>query len=100
MCFAGRGPGEVLHHGRKLMGLSQWRSREGALFSTCAYRRWDPAPLIDVVAMESSERPGLVDALAPLVVGVDDLAPTTVDLSALSDAPRVLVPDLGGRRLT
>jgi lipoate-protein ligase A len=86
VCFAGRGPGEVLHHGRKVMGLSQWRSREGALFSTCAYGRWDPAPLIDVVEMEPGDRAGLVDALVPLVVGVDDLAPSPVDLGALRDA--------------
>ena len=46
VCFAGRGPGEVFHGGRKVVGLSQWRAREGALFSSCAYLRWDPAPLL------------------------------------------------------
>jgi lipoate-protein ligase A len=86
VCFAGRGPGEVLHHGRKVMGLSQWRSREGALFSTCAYGQWEPGPLIDLVAMEPSERAGLVQALAPLVMGVGDLAQAPVDLEALGQA--------------
>ncbi len=46
VCFAGRGPGEVFQGGRKVVGLSQWRSREGTLFSSCAYLRWDPAPLL------------------------------------------------------
>ena len=45
VCFAGRGPGEVFSDGRKVVGLSQWRAREGALFSSCAYVRWDPEPL-------------------------------------------------------
>ena len=45
VCFAGLGPGEVHHAGRKLVGLSQWRSRQGALFSTARIgagtpRRW------------------------------------------------------------
>ena len=33
-CFAGLGPGELTVRGRKLVGLSQWRSREGALVSS------------------------------------------------------------------
>ena len=41
VCFAGRGPGEVFAGERKLVGLSQWRAREGALFSSCVYTRWD-----------------------------------------------------------
>lgn len=33
-CFAGRGPGEVLLDGRKVVGLTQWRVREGIFVST------------------------------------------------------------------
>ena len=44
VCFAGRGPGEVFAGQRKLVGLSQWRAREGALFSSCVYTRWEPDP--------------------------------------------------------
>src|SRR4029077_11495574 len=35
-CFAGLGPGELTVRGDKLVGLSQWRSRHGALVSTVA----------------------------------------------------------------
>ena len=49
VCFAGRGPGEVFHRGRKVVGLSQWRAREGALFSSCAYGRWDPVPMLGLL---------------------------------------------------
>lgn len=34
VCFAGRGPGEVMVDGRKTVGLTQWRVREGTLVST------------------------------------------------------------------
>ena len=54
VCFAGVGAGEVLVGGRKLVGLAQWRSREGALVHGCAYRSWDP------------------DAVAALLAGGDD----------------------------
>ncbi len=34
VCFAGLGPGEVLVDGRKAVGLTQWRVREGVFVST------------------------------------------------------------------
>jgi lipoate---protein ligase len=34
VCFAGRGPGEVFVDGRKAVGLTQWRVREGMFVST------------------------------------------------------------------
>jgi lipoate-protein ligase A len=37
-CFAGLGPGELSIAGEKLLGLSQWRSREGALVSSVVSR--------------------------------------------------------------
>ena len=33
-CFAGRGPGEVFGGTRKLVGVTQWRVREGAFIAT------------------------------------------------------------------
>ena len=33
-CFAGRGPGEVFHGSRKLVGVTQWRVREGVFVAT------------------------------------------------------------------
>jgi lipoate-protein ligase A len=33
-CFAGLGPGELTSGGRKVLGISQWRVREGSLVST------------------------------------------------------------------
>jgi lipoate-protein ligase A len=86
VCFAGRGPGEVLHSGRKVVGLSQWRSREGALFSTCAYRRWDPAGLIELFVVDDAGRVSLVSDLAAAALGVGELAPAVDNLDELCDA--------------
>ncbi len=73
VCFAGRGPGEVLQGDRKVMGLSQWRCREGSLFHTCAYTAWEPGPLVELFALDRSTRQELVSDLARSAVGLDEL---------------------------
>jgi lipoate-protein ligase A len=43
VCFAGRGPGEVFtHDGRKVVGISQRRTREWARFQCAVSLKWDP----------------------------------------------------------
>ena len=74
-CFAGRGPGEVFQSGRKVVGLSQWRAREGALFSSCAYMRWDPAPLLAVVNLDETTRRTLETTLSSVATGLFELNP-------------------------
>ncbi|MEY2402867.1 MAG: lipoate---protein ligase [Acidimicrobiaceae bacterium] len=49
VCFAGLGPGEVTIDGRKVVGISQRRTRELARFQCVAYERWDPGPLTTLV---------------------------------------------------
>ncbi len=75
VCFAGRGPGEVFHEGRKVVGLSQWRAREGALFSACAYVRWDPAPLVALLHAPVGDHEALVRRLTRVAVGLAELEP-------------------------
>ena len=94
VCFAGRGPGEVFQRGRKVVGLSQWRAREGALFSSCAYLHWDPRPLAELLEADGAAADGLARELAPLAAGLDDIEPELDagpdhgrgDLSALAEA--------------
>lgn len=74
VCFSGRGPGEVFQGERKVMGISQWRSREGSLFHTCAYAHWDPSPLIDLLAVDSTRRAVLQRDLPRAAVGILDLS--------------------------
>ncbi len=85
VCFSGRGPGEVFSSGRKVMGISQWRSREGALFHTCAYTRWDPAPLIDLLAVDPTTSAALVEDLRHAAVGLEDLDDGPLEVTALRD---------------
>lgn len=42
ICFAGVGPGELLVGGRKLVGVSQRRTRVAARFQTAALLSWEP----------------------------------------------------------
>ena len=86
VCFSGRGPGELFLGGRKFMGISQWRSREGSLFHTCAYTHWDPRPLADLLALEVVDREILVEDLARSAVGVDELDPGGWPISALEES--------------
>ena len=95
VCFAGRGPGEVFHGAAKVVGLSQWRSREGALFSSCAYLRWDPVPLLALVDFEDEARAVLAQDLAPMAVGLAELEPPALDLSAMRDRLLDSLPGFG-----
>ena len=96
VCFAGRGPGEVFRGLAKVVGLSQWRAREGALFSSCAYLRWDPVALLALVDFEDDGRRGvLARDLAPLAAGLAELEPPAVDLSVVRDRLLGLLPEFG-----
>ena len=46
VCYATRGRGEVLWHGRKLVGLAQRRRRNGTMVQCGLLRRWEPGPLL------------------------------------------------------
>jgi lipoate-protein ligase A len=73
ICFAGLGPGEVTAGGRKIVGVSQRRTRAGARFQCVALARWDPAALGALVGVDPAD---VADAAA----GVD------VPLAALEAA--------------
>ena len=45
VCFATLGPGEVVANGKKLVGISQRRTRQGARFQCVTYQRFDLGPL-------------------------------------------------------
>jgi lipoate---protein ligase len=65
VCFAGRGPGEVLLGDAKLVGISQRRTRAGARFQCAVPVRWDPAPLVALL-----RDPIEPDALASVGAGI------------------------------
>jgi lipoate-protein ligase A len=71
VCFAGLGPGEVVVGGRKVVGISQRRTREAARFQCIAYRRWDPGPLLALLALPDERRRDGALALADVAAGID-----------------------------
>jgi lipoate-protein ligase A len=83
VCFAGRGPGEVFFDERKIVGLSQWRCREGALFSSCAYLEWDAEPLLDLLSFDDPTRSELAAGLRGVAVGIAALPPPGRDLAGV-----------------
>ena len=84
VCFAGRGPGEVSVDGRKVVGISQRRTREGAWFQCAALLEWRPRELVDLLSLEPADR-GAAE-LGERAVGLLDLlaqdAPDPEELTA------------------
>jgi lipoate---protein ligase len=80
VCFATIGAGEVTVAGgdgpRKVVGISQRRTRAAARFQCAAYRRWDPEPLVRLLRLDGEGR----RAMAEAAVGTDR------DPAALVDA--------------
>jgi lipoate-protein ligase A len=73
VCFAGLGPGEVTVDGRKVVGISQRRTRAGALFQTALLRRWDPEALLSVLELDPSQQERAGTALSAVAIGVPGL---------------------------
>lgn len=81
VCFGGLGPGEVTVGGStgppaKVVGISQRRTRAGALFQCAVLARWAPADLLDVLVLPAQERAAAVAALEPAGIGIGDRAET------------------------
>lgn len=72
VCFAGVGPGEVLVGGAKMVGVSQRRTRNGALFQCGALLRWRPADLVAVLRLPDSARREAAGQLAGVAAGAGD----------------------------
>jgi lipoate-protein ligase A len=73
VCFAGIGAGEMLIGGRKVVGVSQRRTRLGALFQVAVLLRWDPQETVAGLALPDDERQAGAAALAEMAVGLDTL---------------------------
>jgi lipoate-protein ligase A len=71
VCFAGLGPGEVTVYGSKLVGISQRRTRDGARFQCLVHRRWDPAALLGLLALDEGVRATAAAELAAVAIGLD-----------------------------
>ncbi len=89
VCFAGIGPGEVTAAGRKLVGISQRRTREWARFQCMVHHRWDADTTFAVLAVPGAaaaagawstrvaevDRPRLRALLTAALAAVDPTTP-------------------------
>jgi lipoate-protein ligase A len=83
ICFAGIGPGEVLIDGKKVVGISQRRTRGGARFQSVVLKDWQPEKLARIFAPDRWRE--VAQQLTPIAAGVPDLASLeTAFLAALS----------------
>jgi lipoate-protein ligase A len=74
VCFGGVGTGEVVTaDGRKVVGISQRRTRDGAWFHSAGVLHWDPAALLDVLVLSTEERAVAQIDLADAAIGIADL---------------------------
>jgi lipoate-protein ligase A len=65
VCFGTVGAGEVTTPDRrKIVGISQRRTRAAARFQCAAYSVWDPAPLVDLLRLDADGARALADAAA------------------------------------
>jgi lipoate---protein ligase len=70
VCFAGLGAGEVVSAaGQKVVGISQRRTRNGALFQCGCVLEWAPQRLLGLLALGPDERSAALDAVAGAALG-------------------------------
>jgi lipoate-protein ligase A len=78
LCFAGLGPGEVTIDGRKVVGISQRRTRHFARFQCAALLAWDPAALVALLAPPRPTAADVADVAGGIQVTADVLASALV----------------------
>lgn len=88
VCYASLGRGEVTTGGRKLVGLSQRRRREGALIQCGIHHLWKPDPLIAALGVGAAAA-----EIRAAAVGVDEVLPSpTSDTSIIRAVTARLQP--------
>jgi len=88
VCFAGVGPGEVLlgaeplaassmrSPARKILGVSQRRTRSAARFQCAVYRSWRPEVLVGLLAEPRPSVADLADCALPVSLDLESLLRT------------------------
>ena len=84
ICFAGLGPGEITVDGRKLVGISQRRTRNVARFQVAILRAWDPDAMFALFDLDDATRERGVAAIADAGCVID--APPAAVIDAVTRA--------------
>jgi lipoate-protein ligase A len=85
-CYGTLSPWEVVVGARKLVGLSQVRRRAGALLPMGIHLRWEPRPLVALLALPAAARRRLAADLRARAVGLNELTDWAVTASEVSAA--------------
>lgn len=85
-CYGGQSPYEVLVNGRKVVGLSQVRRRQGAVIQCGVYRTFAPADLAALLAFTPDERAQFTRRLAARVASLGELLPQVPPLAEVRRA--------------
>jgi lipoate---protein ligase len=72
VCFAGVGSGEVLIGDRKVVGVSQRRTRMAALFQTAVLIEWDPSSIVRLLRIDESAAAVAVAELSEVAAGIGE----------------------------
>lgn len=75
VCFDGLGAGEVLLDGRKLVGISQRRTRQFARLQCCWYSDYDPDDLVELLHPEHRPPLGVLLPVATLASSRSRMVP-------------------------
>lgn len=70
ICFAGLGPGELTVGGKKLVGMSQRRTRTAARLQVAILRRWDGPRHASLLALPEHEREQAAKDLSNAATGI------------------------------
>lgn len=87
VCFGGLGPGEVTIDGHKLVGISQRRTRGGTRFQCVVHRKWDPVPILGLLALHHRERAAALVDLTLAGAGLDVASGEVLD-ALVRELPR------------
>jgi lipoate---protein ligase len=88
VCFAGLGAGEVVSvAGQKVVGISQRRTRQGALFQCGCALKWEPQRLLGLLALGTDERSAALSALGHAVLAAGALRAGAIEAALMSVLP-------------
>ncbi|MGH9057019.1 MAG: lipoyl protein ligase domain-containing protein [Acidimicrobiales bacterium] len=87
VCFAGLGPGEVVLGGRKVMGVSQRRTREAVLFQTAVLLKWEPERTLGLLRAGRAAGRGALDELVEVAVGVGEERAAALEAALVAALP-------------
>jgi lipoate---protein ligase len=82
VCFAGLGPGEVTVGGRKVVGMSQRRTRHAALFQCAALLEWDAGAVAELLGLDGTTAAELEQVARGLAVDAEALEGAFVEALA------------------